>query len=91
MLHVNILAGAILKFIKVRTYGTDPVHLEFTKFKGLVLLSSECWDEESKKKFFFCLLKMYFISSTLGSLSNIRGVVLSCLQISLQNFFSYGL
>lgn len=53
MLHVNILAGAILKFIKVRTYGTDPVHLEFTKFKGLVLLSSECWDEESKKKFFF--------------------------------------
>lgn len=65
MLHVNILAGAVLKFIKVHTYGTDPVHLESTKFKGFVLLSEKCWDEESKKKY---VLKMWsFTSSTPGS------------------------
>lgn len=50
MLHVNILSGTILKFIKAHTYGTDPVHLESTKFKDLVLSCSECWDEKNETK-----------------------------------------
>jgi hypothetical protein len=41
MLHVNILAATILKFIKELSCGTDPVHLASTKFKALVLSSLE--------------------------------------------------
>lgn len=88
MLHVNISAGAILKFIKVHTYGTDPVHLESAKFKGLVgiiILRMLGWREQ--KNLSFENAALYIKHS---GLSNIR-VVLNRLQINLQNFFSYGL
>lgn len=56
MLHVNILAGAILKFIKLHTYGTDPVHLEFHKVQRLgwyYHLGNDGMKEEKN-----CLLKI---------------------------------
>lgn len=37
MLHANILACTILKFIKELSYGKDPVHLPCTKIKALIL------------------------------------------------------
>ena len=65
MLHVNILEDAILKFIKVHTYGTDPIHLKSTKFKGSVSYFQNTGVKKAKKK---SLLKMwFFISSTQGS------------------------
>ena len=66
MLHVNILEDAILKFIKVHTYGTDPIHLKSTKFIGSVSYFQNTGVKKAKKK--KSLLKVwFFISSTQGS------------------------
>lgn len=75
MLHVNILAGAILKFIKVHTYGTDPVHLEFHKVQRLgwyYHLGNAGMKEENKLSFENIVLYIKH-----PGLSNIRRVILS--------------
>lgn len=53
MLHVNILACTILKFIKELSYGKDPVHLPCTKIKALILSHLKNCHRWSRKNTFW--------------------------------------
>ena len=85
MLHVNILEDAILKFIKVHTYGTDPIHLKSTKFIGSVSYFQNTGVKKAKKKKKSLESVVLYIKHSRFSI--IGGVILSCLHINLENIF----
>lgn len=87
MLHVDILAGTILKFIEVYTYGTDPAHLEFHQVQSLGWYYHLGNDGMKEKKMSFENIVLYIKHP---GLSNIRRIILSCLNINLKNFFLIG-